>query len=153
AVNPKLAMPAPAPVTVVSNAFGVRWLGQDGQNLTGAGSVHLALTGLPTGRTVAAAQLTDGTLNTSAYTTPGATLSAANFGALPLGFQPGAGDLTRADVGFPAVRDESQATLTLRLALDNGTILVSTFHGGHADPGLRTPDIAATSIVARPGDN
>ena len=43
--------------------------------------------------------------------------------------------------------------MTLRLVLDDGTNLVATFAGGGADPGLRAASIAATSVVAHPGDD
>ena len=56
--DPALAMPAPAAAVALTwNTFAVSWLGQDGQNLTGAGAVHLALTGLPAGRSVVSATL------------------------------------------------------------------------------------------------
>src|SRR5262249_3004099 len=62
-------------------------------------------------------------------------------------------DPTRADVDFPPIRDESAATLTLRLVLDDGTNLVTTFTGSSASLALRAPAPAATSIVAAPGDD
>jgi hypothetical protein len=151
--NPALRMPAPAPVAVSLNAFAVSWVGQDGQNLTGPGDVHLKLSGLPGGRTVTAAQLSDGTLNTWGFARPGATFNDGNVVALPLAFQGSTTDPTRADVDFPPIRNESQATLTLRLVLDDGTNLVATFPGGAADPGLRSPNIAASHVVAQPGDD
>src|SRR5205085_1984718 len=103
---------------------------QDGLDLTGPGDVHLTLAGLPAGRTVKAAQLTDGTLNTWDYSSPGATLFDAYPNALSLAFRPNANDPSQADVSFAPTRDESQATLTLRLVLDDGTNLVRTFPGG-----------------------
>jgi hypothetical protein len=153
ATNPTLPMPAPAPVSVTENAFNVTWVGQDGQDLTGPGDVHLALGGIPTGHTVVAAQLTDGTLTSWDYATAGTAMQDGNGSPLPLGFQPHASDPTQADVDFQPIRDESQAILTLRLVLDDGTSLVDTFPGGTANLALRAPAPAATSIVAAPGDD
>ena len=149
--NPTLRMPVPAPVTVDENAFAASWVGQDGQNLTGPGDVHLALSGLPTGHAVVAAQLTDGTLNSWDLATAGTSLGDDNILPQPLAFRLNPSDPTQADVDFAPVRDESQATMTLRLVLDNGTNLVTTFAGGTTNLGLRSPQPAATSIVAAPG--
>src|SRR5260370_656314 len=80
--------PAPAPVALVEAAFAVGWNGQDGQTLTGPGDVHLPLSGLPAGRTVTAAQLSDGTLNTWDFASPGTTLADSNPNALPLASVP-----------------------------------------------------------------
>ncbi len=149
--DPTLRIPAPAPVTVDENALTVSWLGQDGQDLTGPGDVHLALSGIPTRQTVVAAQLTDGTLNSWDYTTAGTSLGDGNSLPQPLAFQLNPSDPTQADVDFPPVRDESQTTMTLRLVLGDGTNLVTTFTGGAANLGLRCPQPPATSIVAAPG--
>jgi hypothetical protein len=151
--DPTLRMSAPAAVTVVESALTVTWLGQDGQNLTGPGDVHLALAGLPAGHTVVAAQLTDGTLTSWDYTTAGASLQDGNAGPLPLAFRPDPSDPSQADLGFPPIRDESQAAMTLRLVLDDGSNQVVTFPGGAANVALRAPGPSATSIVAAPGDD
>ena len=52
-------MPAVAPVTVTWGTISASWVGQDGLDLTGRGDVHLALSGLPRGRTVVAAYVSD----------------------------------------------------------------------------------------------
>ena len=84
-----------------------------------------------------AAQLTDGTLNSWDYATAGTSLEDGNILPQPLAFQLNPSDPTQADVDFPPVRDESQTTMTLRLVLDDGTNLVTTFTGGAANLGLR----------------
>jgi hypothetical protein len=151
--DPTLRMPAPAPVNVTENAFNVTWLGQDGLDVTGPGDVHLAVAGIPAGRTVVAAQLTDGTLTSWDYGTAGLSLQDGNASPLPLGFRPNPSDPTQADVDFPPIRDESQAIMTLRLVLDDGSNLIDTFPGGAGNVALRAPGPAATSVVTAPGDD
>ncbi len=148
--NPTLAMPSQPAVVVNFGVISAQWIGQDGQNLNGPGDVHVGVTGIPANRTVVAAQLTDGT-RTYWNFDPSGILTASY--ASPMAFQTVAGDATSANLDFPPTRNESQATMTLRLVLDDGTNLVTTFAGGFADPGLRTPNIAASSIVAHPGDD
>jgi hypothetical protein len=150
--DPNLAMPAPVPVSVIWDMFHAQWLGQDGLALVGAGDVHLALNSLPAGRTVVSTTLSDQAGIDWAYTRPGSGVVQPDPSALPLGFQPGT-VATRADLGFPPVRNESGATLTLTLLLDDGTRLATHVTGGVSDPGLRAPNIAATSVVAHPGDD
>ena len=142
-------MPAPAPVTLAWNTFAVTWMGQDGQDLTGPGDVHLALAGLPAGRSVVSATLSDQAKASWYYSKDGSP-DALDPVALPMGFRAGT-DPDAADVDFPPIRDESNATLTLRLVLDDGTTLVTRFAGGASDPGLRSPDIAPTIFYAAPG--
>jgi hypothetical protein len=151
--DPSLRMPAPAAVTVVESTLTVTWVGQDGQDLTSSGDVHLKLSGLPAGRTVVAAQLTDGTLTSWDYTTPGASLQDGNSGPLPLAFRSNPSDPSQADLDFAPIREESQAAMTLRLVLDDGSNQVVTFPGGAANLALRAPGPSATSIVAAPGDD
>jgi len=153
ATNPTLRMPVPTPVTVDENALAVSWLGQDGQDRAGPGDVHLALSGLPTGQTVVAAQLTDGTLNSWDYANAGTSLEDNNILPQPLAFQSNPSDPTQADVDFAPVRDESNTTMTLRLVLADGTNLVATFTGGPVNLGLRSAQPVMTSIVAAPGDD
>jgi hypothetical protein len=149
--DPTLKMPTPAPILLTWNTYSAQWIGQDGQNLVGPGDVHVALSGLPAGHKVVAALLNDPTRNDWSYAAAGTAEPDPN--GLPLAFQPSASDPTRADIDFPPDRDESNATLTLRLVLDNGTMLATTFAGGSSDPGLRSPSPASSSITARPRDN
>src|SRR5206468_3109550 len=97
---------------------------------------------------VVAAQLTDGTLSSWDFAAAGASLPDGNTQPLPLAFQASATDPARADLYFPPIRDESKAVLTLRLMLDDGTNLVATFPGGAANPALRAPAPAASTVVA-----
>ena len=150
--DPNLAMPAQSPVTVTWNTVGVQWLGQDGLNLLGAGDVHLALSGLPGGRTVVSATLSDQSLADWSYARPGSGVTAADPSSGGLAFQVRS-DPTKADVTFQPVVNETGSTLTLVLTLDNGTVLASRVAGGACDPGLRAAGLASTSVVAHPGDD
>ncbi|MFO0954517.1 MAG: hypothetical protein U0835_25820 [Isosphaeraceae bacterium] len=150
--SPGYAAPAPSQVNLVWNTINVRWAGQDGLNLLGPGDVHLAVDGIPAGRTVNAAVLSNGVGTDWSYVRPGSGLSHSDPYAAALGFRAGS-DSTRADFTFQPVRDELGATLTLRLQLDDGRILVRRFSGGSADVGLRAADIASSVVVAHPGDD
>ncbi len=144
--NPTLAMPAQATVSVTWGTLSAQWLGQDGFTLIGPGDVHLALAGIPSGRTVASATLSDQTDDDWSYS------STADPSAMRLGFHIGT-NATQANLAFPPVVDETGATLTLLVTLDNGTVLATHLAGGSCDPGLREPGIAPTTIVAHPGDD
>src|SRR3954454_3683108 len=50
ATDPNRRTPAPALVTLTWDTFQAAWVGQDGQDRTGPGDVHVALSGLPAGR-------------------------------------------------------------------------------------------------------
>lgn len=150
--DPNLAESGPPSVAVAWNVVHAHWLGQDGMNLLGPGDVHLALDGIPAGRSVAAATLSDQDGLDWTYVKPGSGAAAPDASAGPLGFRAGA-DSTRADVAFQPGRDETGATLTLTLVLDDGSSLAARVAGDAADPGLRHADVAPTSVVAHPGDD
>ncbi len=149
--DPTLKMPAPAPISLTWNTISAQWIGQDGQDLVGPGDVHVALSGLPAGRKVVAALLNDPTRTDWSYAAAGT--AEPDPSGLPLAFQPSATDPTRADIDFPPDLDESNATMTLRLVLDDGSMLATTFAGGASNPGLRSPSPASSSITAQPGAN
>lgn len=153
ASDPSLRMPATSPVPVQWGTISAAWIGQDGTNLVGSGDVHLGLSGLVASRSVVSATLSDESRGAWIYQASGSSSGTVDPDALPLGFRRSASDPSRGDLTFPPMRDESGATLTLRLVLDDGTILTTRFSGGACDPGLRAPDVAPTSVVARPGDD
>src|SRR5262249_32750469 len=132
--DPRRAMPRlslPHPTSDVK--IGARWLGQDGAPGSAPGDVHLALSGLPSGRPVVAAVLSDAVRGCWVYR--GEHASAQEFlgeGA-PLTFRAGR-DPTQADVFFAPIRDESDRNLTLRLVLGGGGFAVARFPGGKCDP-------------------
>ncbi len=150
--DPGLRVAAPAPIVVSYDAIEVTWVGQDGLDLNGPGDVHLVLSGLPAARAIVSAALTDPAGGSWIYRADAGPIGAIDPYALPLAVRRG-GDATRADVGFAPIRNESGAVLSLRITLDDGTVLVSRLAGGISDPGLRAPEIAPTSILARPGDD
>ena len=150
--NATLAMPSQSPVSVNWNTISGQWLGQDGLNLLGPGDARLSLSGIPSGRTVVSASLNDPTGSTWVYLRPNSGATTAEPSAMSLGFRVGS-DPTKADITFPPNRNEAGATLTVRLVLDDGTILATRVTSGATDPGQRVASIASTSVVAYPGDD
>ena len=150
--DPTLRMPAPASIPLTWNGFSAQWAGQDGQNPVGPGDVHVALSGLPAGRKVVAALLNDPTRIDWSYAASGT--AQLDPSGLSLAFRPSATDPTKADIYFSPIRNESGANLTLRLVLDDGTMLATSFAAtSPSDPGLRSPAPASSSITANPGDD
>jgi hypothetical protein len=115
------------------------WLGQGG----GSGNVVVSLAGLPTTGRVVGLELSDGVVG---------HWSDRGGNALPLTLRRGA-DPSKAELSFPPVRDESGASLTLRLIYADGRNAVGSFPGGPADPSLRAPAPEGTSGRAKPGDD
>jgi hypothetical protein len=146
-----LPMPAPPTLPSVRTGANAQWLGQDGLNLTGAGDVHLGVSGLPAGRTVVAATLNDSVGALWAF----ASSAAGSYYIDPytpnLGFR--AGSNGTADVTFQPIRDETGSSLSLRLQFDDGSIAILPVIGGLADVGLRVAGPAALSVVAHPDDD
>lgn len=146
----RVTPPLPPPATI--SGVSAHWLGQDGLDLTGPGDVHLAVSGLPAGRAVVGATLSNQAGSAWSFRPGGASTFYVGAYVYTLGFRRAA-DPTRADLSFGPVRDETGSTLTLRLALDDGTMAVVPIAGAAADPGKRAPDVASTSVVAHPGDD
>ena len=59
ATDPRRKMPEIVLPRPIAHAIEARWLGQDGSQGGGSGDVHVALAGLPAGRAIAAAALSD----------------------------------------------------------------------------------------------
>ncbi len=93
--DPALAMPSPAPVPLSWGAISAGWVGQDGLDLTGPGDVHVAVSGIPEGRSVVSAVLSDQAGIEWSYDSP------ANSGDPPLGFRATAADPSLGDLSFP----------------------------------------------------
>ena len=129
--NPKLAVPPAPPPPTLDSVSGVRvtWLGQDGQNLTGSeGDVHIALTGLPSGKTMTGVELSD----------PARSSWTLSNG---LAYQQSSpSDSTTADVGFQPTRNEAGAAMVLRITYSDGSMAVIPFTGGSCDVGKRLMD-------------
>ena len=122
--------PAPPPPTLASvSGVQVTWLGQDGQNLTGSeGDVHIALTGLPSGKTMTGVELSD----------PARSSWTLSNG---LAYQQSSpSDSTTADVGFQPTRNEAGAAMVLRITYSDGSMAVIPFTGGSCDVGKRLVD-------------
>jgi hypothetical protein len=147
--GPKAAGKATAPNLANSPAT-ARWLGQDGVE-TGLGDVHVVLEGLSPNRPIAAAALSDGVVSTWAF-------KASDRVKLEAGYSPDRLNVRRsgpskADLAFPPVRDESGATMTLRLVDPSGREELIRFPGGPCDPGRRSPELPPGTASARPGDD
>jgi hypothetical protein len=152
ASNPGLLMPAPPTLPVLRSGPSAAWLGQDGQG-PGSGDVHATLASLPAGLSVIAAELTDAVGGTWIEQTSAARTFYGDPYALPLTLNRTSADAPTADLFFPPIRSETGSALTLRLIFSDGSNAVASLAGGSADSGLRSANIAATSVVAHPGDD
>ncbi len=147
--TPRPTPPVAVPNLVESKAT-VRWLGQDGLD-TGLGDVHLVVEGLPTGRSIVAAALSDGVSGTWVTQTDGKPgLDAGPVVERLLTRKSGPG---RLDLAFAPIRDETGATMTLRLLDSAGREELIRFPGAAADVRKRAPSLPAGSTHAKPGDD
>ena len=153
-VDPKLRMPESPLPRISELAATARWLGQDGQDVTGSGDVHVHLSGLSRTPSIAAAVLTDSVHGSWVYHANERVKPIVPQGGLmgTLAIRPGSarGSL---DLFFAPYRDESRTTLTLRLIDLEGRSAVVRFEGGSCDPGRCVPRPGETRIEARPGDD
>src|SRR5262249_22079963 len=128
-------------------------LGQDALDVIGLGDVHLELRGLPAGSVIVAAELSNiahGSWVFRCLNTP-ASFEADPY-ALPMSVKQAA-DQTKADLFFPPLRDESDATLTLRVVLADGQTALTTIKGGRCDMARRAPPLPPGEVTAHPGDD
>jgi hypothetical protein len=152
--NPKLRMPE-APLPRVSELTATaRWLGQDGQETAGPGSVHVSLSGLSRMPSTAAAILTDSVRGTWVYRVDDRATTAVpqNDVTGPLALRPGS-ERGTIDLFFSPYRDETTATFTLRFIEQDGRMSVVRFTGGSCDLSRCSPTTAQSRIEARPGDD
>ncbi|WP_406696052.1 hypothetical protein V5E97_34165 [Singulisphaera sp. Ch08] len=151
--DPGLRIPSQVPAVVTWGTIGAGWVGQDGFNPLALGDVHVAVSGLPAGRSVVSATLSDeARSNWGFQANPGSSGWVDPF-ARRLTFQRSTTDASRADIGFSPIRDETGSTMTLRVVLDDGSMHAVQFAGGAVNLGNRAPTASTNSIVARPGDN
>lgn len=145
---PEIRLPRP-----IEHAIEADWLGQDEHANARPGDVHVAIAGVPGGLPIAAA-LSDAVRGYWAYRSdPGDRASIeAVAGESPLVLRRG-DDSGRVDLFFAPVRDESGRTMALRLILSNGATAVVRFPGGSCDLNLRVPEVAGTTVAAKPGDD
>lgn len=144
APDPTLAANAPkAPSFPVSfSGPSALWSRQDGPNTATPGLIHVTLSNLPVGWSMAELVLSD---SIGWVWTPGDPNSARALTIRPLA------DPTQADLSFAPIRDEFDGLMTLRFRLAGGSVqYVSQFRGGTADPTLRDPSAAPGSITVDP---
>ena len=148
AVDPARRMPAVALPTFLPAAISARWTGQDSE---APGDVRIALEKLPAGKAIVAAALGDSVRGTWAWKAS----DRIEFWSEPFGrpLTIRRLDKTRAELRFPPTRDETGATLTLRLVFDDGKGAVIPVPGGPCDPGRRSPDVISGATTAKPGDD
>ena len=130
-----------------------QWNGQDGLDLTGTGDVHISLAGLPVDRSVISVTLTNVTSTSWIYLSGGGSPTSVDPYARELAFRRATTDLSRADLTFQPMRNESGSALTLRLLLDDGTNQLVRVTGGEVDLGLLGVKPDQSEVVARPGDS
>ncbi len=121
-----------------------------------AGDIHVGLSALPTGQslaTIVGADLSNQAGNRWSLTSP------SNRSQWLILRSPATADrpsLKRAvDLYFPAVRNEAGSTLTLRLTFKDGSSVYTQFTGGASDPNLRDlkPNASASAIYVSPAGN
>lgn len=144
---------APPPTIALAPAkLGVKWHGQDGQSQRDRGDVRLSVVGLPPGRRVVAAGLSD---------------AAGGYWAWRLNDQVPF-DISQWDrsleviqdvergrlaLFFPPFRDETGASMSLWLMFDDDRMTFTPFDGQACDPFLYGQLPADSTITARPGDD
>ena len=152
--DPKLRIPESPLPRISELSATARWVGQDGQDVTGTGDVHVCLSRLARPPAIAAAVLTDSVHGTWVYR--GSDRIRLNVSQRditgPLAIRPGA-DRGSFDVFFAPYRDEARSTLTLRLIDPDGRMSVARFDGGTCDPGRCAARPAETRVEAKPGDD
>jgi len=150
--DPKLRMPlAPLP-KLIERGVTALWLGQDGANPTGPGDVHVVLTRLPDSSSIVGAVLSDAVRGAWICRVNDRASIPADPAALPLAVKLRS-DRKSADLFFPPYRDESGATMTLRLIAADGRSSLARFPGGSCDLSRRAPEPEPSRIEARPGDD
>jgi hypothetical protein len=155
--NPRRLMPKPSEIPLVQNRLSLRWLGQDGKDGSGRGDVHATLDGLPAGKTILAAALSDRVGGywiyrrdpKVAFHPPAGSDDPSSW---PLIVQRPDG-ATAAELFFQPYRDESGTPMVLRLLLDDGATTVLRFAGDKCDPYLRGTLPAPERVEAKPGDD
>ncbi|AGA26191.1 right-handed parallel beta-helix repeat-containing protein [Singulisphaera acidiphila] len=150
--DPKLAMPLPSIPKLEAAAFQGRWLGQDGSLDSNRRDVHVALSGLPAGRAIEAAVLSDSVFRNWTFRSSPQVKLDVEPEERPLTLRRG-DDSTKADLYFTPYRNEVGATLTLRLIFANGESTFAQFGAGECDPFAGLPQPAPTTVVAKPGDD
>ena len=152
--DPKLRIPESPLPRISELSATARWVGQDGQDVTGAGDVHVRLSRLARTPAIAAAVLTDSVHGTWVYRGSDRIKLNVSQGDItgPLAIRPGA-DRGSIDVFFAPYRDLARSTLTLRLIDPDGRMSVARFDGGTCDPGRCAPRPAETRVAAKPGDD
>jgi len=136
--------------TFVTGSARVKWIGQDGVE-TGLGDVHITMEGLTPSRQIVAAALSDGVAGTWVF-------KASDRARFEAGHNPDRLNVrrtssTKADLAFPPIRDELGTPMTLRWLDQSGREEIIRFPGGSSDPDRRAPEIALTSVTAKPGDD
>ncbi|MBX6314777.1 MAG: hypothetical protein IRY99_17950 [Isosphaeraceae bacterium] len=116
-----------------------KWIGQDGHDAvnttpnpapSGVQDIHIALTGLPPARTIAALEVVG--LGGGAWAFPGRAERAAAVVVRSQGS-------TRADLYIEPYQRETGRPFQVKLSFDDGTSAEFWVTGGAADPGLRMP--------------
>jgi hypothetical protein len=152
--EPKLRTPETPLPRITDLAATPQWMGQDGQDATGPGDVHVRLSGLARTLSPATAVLTDSVRGTWVYRSNDRVKPPVPEGDVtgPLALRPGS-DRGTLDLFFAPYRDETGATLTLRLIGQDGRLSVFRFPGGACDLSRRAPRPIESRIEAHPGDD
>ena len=146
-LDAKLAMPKLASPRVSALTLSSRWHGQES-----AGDVRVSVAGVAAGKPIAAAVLSDGIRGVWVFKSGDRTALDVEPDAMPLAVRKGAAR-NGIDLVFPPYRDETNATMTLRLVYGDGETAFGAFPGGPCDPHRRAAAPDGTESTARPGDD
>jgi hypothetical protein len=127
------------------------WLGQDSRSPGGPGDVHVVVSGVASASKIAGAVLSDSVRGAWIFSGSDGVRLPADPMAEPLLVKPRP-DRTSLDLFFNPCRDETEATMTLRLIAADGHSTLVRFPGGGWDPSRLAPGPDGSRIEAKPGD-
>ena len=144
-------LPSPRLANLAESPSKGRWLGQDPAESPTRGEVRVEVDGLNPGAPVEGAALSDGVVSTWRFRREDSIRFDAGPDPLPLRLTRSASG--KLELGFVPTRDESGATMTLRLLDASGSEEVVRFEGGSVDFGRIAPGLPSGSAQAKPGDD
>ena len=149
--DPRLRMPQSPLPKLVEPAATATWLGQDGENPSTPGAVHVVIAGLPR-FSIVGAVLSDSMRGCWIYRQNDRVTLAHDPEAEPLTIKPRDGRKS-VDLFFPPYRDETKGKFAPRLIAADGRNAVVRFAGGSCDVAQKARQPEFTRVVAKPGDD
>jgi hypothetical protein len=128
----------PPPVSLSNGSIAATWVGPQAQPVAGlpAGSIDVALSGLPSGKAIDSIVLNNSTSFSWVYQAPGASAPTnVSDGTFQLTYV-ASSDPTKANLYFAPNRNEAGSNLSVRINFHGGTTAFVTFAGGTSNPDL-----------------